>query len=113
MANLGTDEKCVSDRTLVNRYELSWTPFDCMFLELEKAWPGGRVMAGWASELGILACQRVLRVWEPCSMTCLVGSCEPPVASKGSKIFAVGTLSVDRAQSPVLIMAVKPTGERA
>lgn len=26
---------------------------------------------------------------------------------EGSKIFAVGTLSVDRARSPVLIMAVK------
>ncbi len=36
MANLGTVEKCVSDRTLVNRYEFPWTPFDCMFLELEK-----------------------------------------------------------------------------
>ncbi len=60
---------------------------------------GGRVMAGWASELGHPCLSQGASSLGTMQHDVLGGQLRTARSFEGSKIFAVGTLSVDRARS--------------
>ena len=66
-------------------------------------------MAGWVTDPGHPCLSDGASRLATMQSEVLGGQLRTARSFEGSKIFAVGTLVVDRAQSPVLIMAVKPT----